>query len=242
MREGTHMPLLDHFHPPLFPTHRWESLHARWAVAIADALNDTLPARFFAETQVHLGSRVEADVVEFEQVAPDSQSGGTALATYAPPRPVLTFQGPTEDDITVEVRDRERDARVVAVVELVSPGNKDRTEARRGLAAKMVSYLRIGAGLIAVNIVTSRSGNLHDELIAVLGLAADHQLTTPTGLSAVAYQPGADGTDQVHVWFETLTLGSPLPTLPLAVQGFGFAPIDLEETYTEACQRSRVGG
>ena len=63
------MPLLDHFHPPLHPTHRWESLHARWAVAIADALNETLPPRFFAETQVHLGSRVEADVVEFERDA-----------------------------------------------------------------------------------------------------------------------------------------------------------------------------
>lgn len=60
------MPLLDHFHPPLFPVHSCESFHARWAVAIADALNDTLLPRYFAETQVHLGARAEADVVEFE--------------------------------------------------------------------------------------------------------------------------------------------------------------------------------
>src|SRR5438128_9654006 len=101
------MPLLDHFHPPLYPTHRWESFHARWAVAIADALNDTLPPRYFAETQVHLGARAEADVVEFKHNGTDNGAasgapgGGVATATYAPPQPVLTFPGPTEDDVTV---------------------------------------------------------------------------------------------------------------------------------------------
>src|SRR5688572_22173122 len=160
------MPLLDHFHPPLHPTHRWESLHARWAVAIADALNETLPPRFFAETQVHLGSRAEADVVEFDLGATtNGPAGGVATAAYAPPRPVLTFPGPAEDDVTVEVRDRDRDARVAALVELVSPRNKDRDDARRGFAAKMAAYLRIGAGLIVIDVVTSRGGNPHDDLV-----------------------------------------------------------------------------
>src|SRR5215470_13885559 len=103
--EESAMPLLDHFHPPLHPTHRWESFHARWAVAIADALNDVLPARYFAETQVHLGARAEADVVEFEHTgtgngAATGSAGGIATATDAPPQPVLTFPGPTEDDVT----------------------------------------------------------------------------------------------------------------------------------------------
>src|SRR5205085_9025595 len=203
------MPLLDHFHPPLHPTHRWESLHARWAVAIADALNETLPPRFFAETQVHLGSRVEADVVEFERdVAAGGAAGGVATATYAPPRPVLTFPGPAEDDVTVEVRDRDRDARVAALVELVSPRNRDRDDARRGFAAKMAAYLRIGAGLVVIDVVTSRGGNPHDELVAVLNLPPECRLATPTGLSAVAYQPASEGTGRtVAAWLEPLTLG-----------------------------------
>ena len=236
------MPLLDHFHPPLHPTHRWESLHARWAVAIADALNEILPARFFAETQVHLGTRAEADVVEFDnEPSSNGATGGLATATYAPPRPVLTFPGPTEDDVTVEVRDRDRDARVAAVVELVGPRNKDRDDARRGLAAKMVSYLRIGAGLIVIDVVTSRGGNPHDELATVLNLPAECRLATPTGLSAVAYQPaGPSDENPVRVWFEPLTIGIPLPGMPLAVRGYGFVPVDLETTYTEACQRSRL--
>jgi hypothetical protein len=236
------MPLLDHFHPPLHPVHRWESLHARWAVAIADALNDTLPPRFFAETQVHLGARVEADVVEFEQNAATNDSpGGVATATYAPPRPVLTFPGPTEDDVTIEVRDRDRDARVAAVIELVSPRNKDRDEARRAFAAKLVAYLRVGAGLMVLDVFTSRAGNPHEELVTVLGLPEECRLTTPTGLSAVAYQPVTDaGARTVGVWSETLTVGTPLPVMPLSVRGFGVIPVDLEATYTEACQRSRL--
>ena len=56
------MPLLDHFHPPLSVERRWESFHARWAAAIADALNDgRLPARYFAEMQIHSGPRVEIE-------------------------------------------------------------------------------------------------------------------------------------------------------------------------------------
>ena len=240
------MPLLDHFHPPLYPTHRWESFHARWAVAIADALNDTLPPRYFAETQVHLGSRVEADVVEFEHGATgngvaNGSAAGVATATYAPPKPALTFPGPTEDDVTVEVRDRERDSRVAAVVELLSPRNKDRDDARRAFAAKAVAYLRLGAGLLVLDVVTSRSGNAHDDIVTLLNLPEECRLTSPTGLSAAAYQPAVEPErSTVGVWFEALAVGAALPVMPLWVRGFGFVPTDLEASYTEACQRSRL--
>src|SRR5271170_4810589 len=52
------MALLDHFHPPLFSERHWEAFHARWAVAIADALNGSLPEDYFAETRTHVGSPI----------------------------------------------------------------------------------------------------------------------------------------------------------------------------------------
>lgn len=238
------MPLLDHFRPPLYPTHRWESFHARWAVAIADALNDTLPARYFAETQVHLSARAEADVVEFEHAATANgtmNGSGVATATYAPPKPVLTFPGPTEDDVTVEIRDRDRDSRVAAVVELLSPRNKDRDDARRAFAAKLVAYLRFGVGIVVLDVVTNRSGNAHDDLVDVLKLTDECRLTSPTGLFAVAYRPASESDSRpVGVWFEPLTVGAGLPPMPLWIRGFGFVPLDLEATYAEARQRSRL--
>lgn len=34
------MPLFDHFHPPLYPHHHWESFHSNWATRIADGIGD----------------------------------------------------------------------------------------------------------------------------------------------------------------------------------------------------------
>lgn len=62
-------------------------------------------------------------------------------------------------------------ATLVGAIGLVSPGNKDRPEARRAFAAKCVSYLTRGIGLIVVDIVANRLANLHNEVIGLLGFA-----------------------------------------------------------------------
>src|SRR5262245_18357422 len=85
------MHILDHFHPPLYPTHAWESFHMRWAAVIADTLDRQLPPRFFAEIHTHLGTQVSADVAEFEQTGSagaangNGSAGGIAVQTWAPP-------------------------------------------------------------------------------------------------------------------------------------------------------------
>ncbi len=237
------MPLLDHFHPPLYPQRSWESFHSRWANSIADALQNTLPPRYVAEVQIHLGSRVEADVAEFEQtnVPPGNGSaGGVALQTYAPPAAAFVLPAVFPDDLEVQVLDQRDDARLVAVVELVSPRNKDRGEARRAFAAKGAAYLQRGVGVLVLDIVASRGGNLHNELIGLLN-AGPFQLPPDVDLHAVAYRPSrrAD-TDGVDVWPASLTLGAMLPTMPLGVRGLGLVPVDLEATYSDARQRSRL--
>src|SRR5262249_54377501 len=168
------MPLSDHFRPPLHPTHHWESFHARWAGAIADALDRTLPPRYFAEVQVHLGSRVEADVAEFEHQETrleggNGAGGGLAVGTWGPAGTALTMPTVFPDQIEAQVIDRE-DARLVAVVELVSPANKDRADARAAFAAKTAAFLQRGVGVVMVDVVTVRHANLHDELVRLAGL------------------------------------------------------------------------
>ena len=84
------MPLLDHFHPPLYPHRSWESVHGAWAVGLISALNQGgLPPEYFAEAQTHVGSRVEVDVGTFHDEprasrARRSDEGGIAVAE--PPR------------------------------------------------------------------------------------------------------------------------------------------------------------
>ena len=56
------MPLLDHFHPPLSETRKWEGFHSHWTSSLAAQLNaGLLPPRHFAEPQVTHG-RIEVDV------------------------------------------------------------------------------------------------------------------------------------------------------------------------------------
>src|SRR5262245_29367068 len=164
------MPLLDHFHPPLFPMRTWESFHAFWATAIAAQLNQSvLPAGYFAETQVHVGSRVEVDVGTLEgaagKPAPGNGPVATLAATWAPPAPTLVMPAAFPDEIEVQVLGGPTGAHLVAAIELVSPGNKDRDEARRAFAIKCASYLQAGVGLIVIDVVTERLANLHDVLV-----------------------------------------------------------------------------
>lgn len=243
------MPLRDHFHPPLSSQRHWEAFHGWWAAALAEVLNEELlPAEYFAEFQVTLGSRVEVDVAtlteESVSAAPGPTDGGVAVQTrvWTPPRPVAAFPAIFPDASEVQVFSSSAGPTLVAAIELVSPRNKDRPEARRAFAAKCAAYLQRGIGLIVVDIVTSRHANLHDELMALLGHTDGFPFPTPTPLYATAYRPAQrEQRSEIDLWREPLTLGGALPVLPLAVRGLGCLPIDLEGTYLDASQRGRIG-
>lgn len=246
------MPLLDHFRPPLRGERRWKSFHSMWAGAIAYQLNrDLLPPRYFAEVEVDVTSRVEVDVgtvdLEYDRTTPsaatESQSGGTATLTarpWAPPAPEFQIPAVFPDTIEVLVYNTETGPTVVAAVELVSPRNKDRPEARRAFAAKCAACLQQGLGLVTVDVVTERRANLHNELIRVME-AAEQFLLPPEPLYAVAYRPFRRPPEEsIHVWPVEVRIGGALPTLPLALDKGMIVPLDLQASYNEACQRLRL--
>ncbi len=242
------MPLLDHFHPPLQGRRHWEGFHGWWAAAIADNLNDHLPPDYFAEFQVTVSTRIEVDVATFteDDGALTSRQDGAATAVltraWAPPAPVAVMPALFPDDFAVKVFSSVAGPTLVAAIELVSPGNKDREDTRRAFAVKCAAYLQRGIGLMVVDIVTSRHANLHDELVALLGHPDGFKFPTPTPLYATAYRPAhREDRNEIDLWREALAIGQPLPTLPLAVRGLGCLPIDLEGTYTEARNRVRIG-
>jgi Protein of unknown function (DUF4058) len=239
------MPLLDHFHPPLHPIRHWESFHSRWATAIADALDRTLPPRYFAEVQVRFASDVEAEVFEFGvqcfMLRADDSTGDGLTAHWAPPPSQMEVSAVFPDDVEVPVRDKEDGERILAVIALISPGNKDRDETRRAFAAKCSTYLQRDLGLIIVDIVTDQTADLHNELVRLLGHDDDLALSLESSLYAVAYHPRYWlSRQQIEMWPKVLAVGEYLPTLPLALRGTGFVPVDLEATYTDARQRCRL--
>ncbi len=237
------MPLLDHFHPPLSERRHWESFHASWANEIMAALNEGgLPEGYFAETQVHFGSRVEVDVATLHerQAGPSSgPNGGVAVESWATTQ-VLTMPAVFPDEIEVQVIQSSGGPTLVGAIELISPRNKDRPEARRAFAAKCLAYLQTGVGLSIVDIVTERHANLHDEMIQLCNQDASFRFPSSPPLYSVAYRPlrtEADG-DQIEIRPILLRLGETLPTMPLALRGGPTVAVELEATYTRARQRS----
>src|SRR6202030_2469903 len=150
---------------------------------------------------------IEADVAEFEQSATEEgvlgngATGGVAVQTWAVPVAVMSMPAVFPDDIEVQVLDTRDGVRLVAAVELVSPRNKDRPEARRAFAAKCASYLSQGVGLIVVDIVTERTAHLHNEVMALMGQGEPFLFGGDMLVYAAAYRPARppDG-DRVDLW------------------------------------------
>lgn len=242
------MPLRDHFHATAAAMLEWESLHATWAVEIMRHLNrNVLPRNCVARAQVTVGGRIEVDVGTFEPAnspsQPVSANGATAVAVEPWAPPALTDECPAtfHDEYEVQLFQTSGGAVLVGAIELVSPRNKDRPESRRTFAIKCASYLNNGIGLIVVDIVTDRLANMHDELMRVLGQPARFDYPHPGSLYATAYRPrrAADG-DRIGYWTFPLAVGQSLPTVPLAMRELPTIPVDLETTYTAACQDNRL--
>lgn len=237
------MPLLDHFSEPLDPRRKWAGFHAYWAASIGRGLNRVLPDRFFAAVNLHQGSKVAADVAEYDYGPTpglNGSGGGLAVQSYVVPAVTGTASGLLPDEAEVPIVDTEND-RLVAVIELVSPGNKDRPEARRSFAAKCAAYLHRGVGVVVVDVVFKHRFNLHDELAELLDWPSSLLMSLDPDMYAVSYRPTIRANEPViDFWVEPLEIDMDLPTLPLFLKGWGCVPLDLEDSYNETCRDSRL--
>jgi hypothetical protein len=241
------MPLLDHFHAPLSAQRHWESFHSSWATKIANALTEHwLPPNYIAEEHAHLGPSVEIDLGTFEHQGPPNGETGRPVATANKIWTTPAADGvlPAVFPATFEVRVLSTDAgpKLVAAIELIGPGNKDRPAERTAFAAKCASYLYQGVSVIIVDIVTNRYANLHNEILRITGSGDGLALPAESYLYAVAYRPlrRPEG-DQIDVCRAPLTLGQTLPTLPLGLRADLVIPVDFEAPYADACRRKRLG-
>jgi hypothetical protein len=237
------MPLRDHFHGQLGRERRWEGLHTLWVAMMVQRLAPRLGPRYFAEPTAHVGVSVESDVATFERDASPStdetRGNGVATAVWAPTKPTVSVATdiPEQDVFEIEVRDEERGLRLVAAVELVSPRNKDRAESRQAFVRKCASYLQERVSVVVVDIVTSRLYNLHTELMQALGVSEPEPSGDDGSMYAMAYRMDKVGGEwRLEMWKERLVVGGVLPTLPLWLASNLAVPLELEQSYEDACR------
>lgn len=235
------MPLRDHFRSPVNDTHSWDEVHGQWPGEIVRTLRGILPPGFRAGPNIHLGSPFEVDVSTYDldtrETSYESSDGGTALATA--PAPTLSVEADlSEQDVyEVQIYDTERGRRLVAAIELVSPSNKDRAETRDVFVGKVASLLQKGVCVSIVDLVTVRLANLYAELMEMLGRNDPSLEPVPPHLYAVTLrsrQP-ANRRSQLDVWFYPMSLGQPLPTLPIWLTPELRVLLPLETSYEETC-------
>jgi Protein of unknown function (DUF4058) len=125
---------------------------------------------------------------------------------------------------------------IVAAVELVSPGNKDRPEARAAFVAKCASYLQNGVGLVVVDVVANKHFNLHNELVEFLAAGNEFAFPDSTTTYAIAYRSvHAERFDRFELWKRECPLGKVLPDFPLSLGTRQYVQLELELTYCETC-------
>jgi hypothetical protein len=238
------MPLRDHFHPPVDTIASWEEVHGAWPATIAYRLNAILPPLYRCGLKVHVGTLIEVDVAAFEREYatgphPETTNGTGGSWEAETPTLLLESEELAPPEYEVRVYDLTRAQRLVAVVELVSPSNKDRPQGRKAFVDKCHALLQQEVCVILVDIVTSYTANLYAELAARLG-AKPPAIAEATIYAVTCYtRPGCKGV-RVETIERQLVVGAPLPTLPLYLSESLKVPLELEATYEDTCRGLRI--
>ncbi len=226
------------------PMHDWRrvkagtyhNFHLLWMSTMTNRLNaGLLPAGFFAMAEQIIG-QPETDVVALQTgaaAAPRSNAnGGVAIA---PARPKTRFVFPFTPEADRYARKANRIAihhelgEVVAVIEIVSPGNKDRKRSLQSFVDKAVDLIQQQVNLLIIDPFPPGPHDPQGIHQAIGAEFIDQPFALPPDkpLTMVAYQVEPVRTAYV----EPIAVGDPLPDMPLFLQGDFYVLIPLEETY-----------
>ena len=231
------------------PVHDWSRVgagtfhdfHCGWLVEIRNALNNgVLPPDYYAMAEQVAGS-MGPDVLTLEAVgsngddAPPAAARGATAVALAPPR--VSFTATTEMDEyvlkqkTLIIR-HSSDDRIVALIEILSPGNKASRHALRSFVQKAAEALARGYHLLLVDL--HRPGPRDPQGIhgAVWEEISDASYRAPADkpLTLTAYSAGRPKT----AYIEPIAVGDRLLDMPLFLDPWSYVSVPLEATYQAA--------
>ena len=130
----------------------------------------------------------------------------------------------------------ERQGRLIAAVELISPRNKDRPIARSAYLARYLGYLLEGAHLVLIDVHRRPVGfSFADQIATELDLEQPSVLP-PMAVSYRVGEPAATGGRLLAIWRRPMTVGDTLPPIPLPLTSEQDVTLDLDQTYARAAE------
>jgi len=224
------------------PIHDWSRVdagifhdfHQAWTIGIRDALNGGgLPPGYFAMAEQIVSGPIP-DVVTLQQrpgsSRPAKAAGGIAVAD-APPRARFTTTAEVDPYVAKanHIAIKHRLGRVVAVIEIISPGNKGSQHALRSFVEKSYELLVNGVNLLVVDLFPPSRRDPQGIHKAIWEQILDEPFELPPDkpLTVAAYMGG----ELKKAYVEPVAVGDPLPELPIFLDVRTYVPAPLESTY-----------
>ena len=195
------------------PVHDWTRVnsglfhhfHQTWSVEIRNAINRALPKGMFSLIE-QKDNGAETDAI----------ADATDAQLYARKANRIAIHHTLGD--------------VVAIIEIVSPGNKDSRNAIRAFAEKSAEFLRAGVHLLAVDLFppSKRDPKGIHQVIADEFEDAPYDPPADKPLTLVSYRAGYDG---LTAYIEPIAVGDTMPDMALFLDRDTFVKVPLESTY-----------
>lgn len=234
------------------PVHNWTTVtpgtfhdfHAAWIAEIRRALNNgILPDGYYAMAE-QVSGNIGPEVLTLQDLTRNGEDeslhesvGGTASA-IAVTQPRVSVIDTLAEAMVLAARRRRRlvirhatGDRVVALIEIVSPGNKQGRGALESFADKAIAAIEAGYHLLIMDLFPPGSldpAGMHGVIWGRMGGSFDAPADKP--LTLAAYR--AAGT--VTCFVEPISVGTPLPDMPLFVDADHYVNVPLELTYQRA--------
>lgn len=214
---------------------KYHHFHQDWIIEIGRALNGgLLPPGYSAETDQQILNR-EPDIVAIASNGA-SPVGGVAVATL-PPRARQVARIESESAIYARKANRLsirlEDDTLVAIVEVLSPGNKDGKGAINSFKSKIVDFLRLGINVVLIDLFppTRRDPQgIHQLIWDELTGEPFEAPPADKPLTVACYDAGG----AITAYVDPVAVGDPLPDVPLFLAPGWYVNIPLEQTYSRS--------
>ena len=225
------------------PIHDWtfvdaglfHHFHQDWTIELRRTLNHgRLPPGYVALAEQQAGGPIP-DVVTLNRSpkgrGKNEPAGGLALASDPPSaRFVLQSEGDVYARRANRIRIQHRHGEVVAIIEIVSPGNKSSQAALRAFVRKASDLIWNGVHLLIVDLFPPSDPDpqgIHKAIWDEIAEGPPFMLPPDKPLTVVAYRASPTRTAYV----EPVAVGDNLPELPIFLTDFDYVRAPLEETY-----------
>lgn len=219
----------------------FHDVHHLWIAEIRRALRTLLPSGYDALSEQNLGGggpdvlslqRPEMGAEGVSDAEPDS--GGGVLVT-APPRSQVYFEAERESYTFEQGRlviRHKSGHRVVAVIEIVSAGNKSGEYPWNQFLNKALACLHRGVHLLILDLHPPTARDPHGVHAAIWSALTGESYCPPAGANRTLAAYAASTLKRAYV--EPLALGQEMPNMPLFLTPDGHVVLPVEETFQAA--------